>query len=306
VQIGQLGIGLAEAELERIKLMVAAKVKKAYWQTAYAGSAALALEKSAARLDLLLADLEAKYRSGSAAYADILRVRAEKARLRNQVLEQENEQRSAGLELNDLLALPADAPVALLTAMTFSPLSTDLSKLQETALFSRPSHKAASLRRERAAAALKLARTSNRPDFVAGLSLPSVRTDAWGVSFGLTMPFLQPGRARGLSLEASAEAEIARLSAATQDRRILLALARAYASVKTAEAQVKVFEQSLLRELEDELHIQVEYFRYGKVDFYNLLDLHRTYVLAELDHLRAVLIFNLALADLEVAGEELP
>lgn len=305
VQIGQLGIGLAEAELERIKLIVAAKVKRAYWRTAFAKSATLALEKSLVRLDLLLADLQAKYRSGTAAYADILRTRAEKARLRNQILEQENEQHRAGLELNDLLALPADAPVALLTAMTFSPLSTDLSKLQETALFSRPSHKAAALRRERAAAALKLARSSNRPDFVAGLSMPSVRTDAWGVSFGLTMPFLQPGRARGLTLEASAEDEIALLSAATQDRRILSALASAYAWVKTAEAQVMVFEHSLLRELEDEIRIQVEYFRYGKVDFYNLLDLHRTYVLAELDHLHAVLIFNLALADLEVAGEEL-
>lgn len=306
VQIGQFGISLAEAELERIKLIVAAKVKKAYWQTAFAGSAALALEKSAARLDLLLADLEAKYRSGSAAYADILRVRAEKARLRNQILEQENEQRSAGLELNDLLARQADEPVVLMTEMSFLPLSADLKNIQEIARSTRPSQKITALRSDRAAASLKLAKLNSNPNFLAGFSLPSVRSEAWGISFGLTLPFLQPGRTKGLTLEAVAGAEIARLSAATQDRHILLALASAYASVKTAEAQVKVFEQSLLRELEDELHIQVEYFRYGKVDFYNLLDLHRTYVLAELDHLRAVLIFNLALADLEVAGEELP
>jgi cobalt-zinc-cadmium efflux system outer membrane protein len=306
VQIGQLGVSLAEAELERIKLIVAAKVKKAYWQTAFAGSAALALEKSAARLDLLLADLEAKYRSGSAAYADILRVRAEKARLRNQILEQENEQRSAGLELNNLLARQADEPVLLMTEMPFSPLSADLKSIQETAQSTRPSQKITALRRDRAAASLKLAKLNSNPDFLAGFSLPSVRSEAWGISFGLTLPFLQPGRTKGLKIEAFAGAEIARLSTVTQDRRIFSALASAYTSVKTAEAQVKVFEQSLLRELEDELHIQVEYFRYGKVDFYNLLDLHRTYVLAELDHLRAVLIFNLALADLEVAGEELP
>jgi cobalt-zinc-cadmium efflux system outer membrane protein len=306
VQIGQFGIGLAEAELERIKLIVAAKVKKAYWQTAFAGSAALALKKSAARLDLLLADLEAKYRSGSAAYADILRVRAEKARLRNRILEQENEQLSAGLELNDLLGRQMDGPVVLLTEMPFLPLSADLKSIQEIARSSRPSQKIAALRRDRAAAALKLAKLNHHPDFLAGFSLPSVRSEAWGISFGLTLPFLQPGLTRGLALEAVAETEIARLSAATQDRRILSALASAYSLVKTAEEQVKVFEQSLLRELEDELNIQVEYFRYGKVDFYNLLDLHRTYVLTELDHLRAVLIFNLALADLEVAGEELP
>lgn len=105
-------------------------------------------------------------------------------------------------------------------------------------------------------------------------------------------------------MEAVAEAEIARLSADTQGRRILSALTNAYSSVKNAAEQVEVFEQSLLRELEDELRIQVEYYRYGKVDFYNLLDLHRTFILAELDHLRAIFLYNLALADLEVAGEE--
>ena len=67
-----------------------------------------------------------------------------------------------------------------------------------------------------------------------------------------------------------------------------------------------MFEQGLLRELDDELRIQLEYFRYGRAEAYSILDLHRTYVLAELEHLRAILLFNLALADLEVAGEELP
>ena len=65
-----------------------------------------------------------------------------------------------------------------------------------------------------------------------------------------------------------------------------------------------VFEKSLLTELEGELQIQLEYFRYGKVEAFSLLDLHRTYVLAEVEHLRALLSYNLALVNLEVAGEE--
>ena len=60
-----------------------------------------------------------------------------------------------------------------------------------------------------------------------------------------------------------------------------------------------------VKELEDELGIQIEYFRYGKTEAYSLLDLHRTLVQAEVEHLRAILLFNIALADLEVAGEEL-
>ena len=51
------------------------------------------------------------------------------------------------------------------------------------------------------------------------------------------------------------------------------------------------------------LGIQLEYFRYGQAGVLSLLDLHRTYVLAKVEHLRALLLYNLALADLEVAGE---
>ncbi|HMA53254.1 MAG TPA: hypothetical protein VKT17_02265, partial [Acidobacteriota bacterium] len=59
----------------------------------------------------------------------------------------------------------------------------------------------------------------------------------------------------------------------------------------------------LLRELEDELGIQLDYFRYGKTEAFGLLDLYRTYILAQVEHLHALLLYNLALADLEVAGE---
>jgi cobalt-zinc-cadmium efflux system outer membrane protein len=304
-ELGRYGEDLAAVELERVELVISAKVKRAYWKGSFARSAAEALERSAARLDVLLADLLAKYGTGSASYADVLRARAEKARLRNQVLEQEKERRTAGLELNELLALPAGEPIELLTGMSFSPLGTDLAGILERARSSRPSFKIAALRNDRSASAVKLAGLGRKPDFVAGFILPSVRLNGWGVTFGMSLPFLRPARAKGEALEANSEAEIVRLEGEALDRRVRSALESAYSSAKAAEGQVLVFERSLLRELEDELVIQLEYFRYGKVEAYSLLDLHRTYVLAELEHLRAVLFFNLALADLEVAGEEL-
>jgi len=158
---------------------------------------------------------------------------------------------------------------------------------------------------EQAASAVKLAELSRRPDFLAGFLLPSVRPNAWGVSFGLTMPFLRPGRARGERMEAAADAEAVRLGAEALDRRVRTAIESAFVAAKSAEEQVLVYEKGLLQELEDELGIQLEYFRYGKAEAFSLLDLHRTYVLAQVEHLRALLIYNLSLADLEVAGESM-
>lgn len=305
-EIGRLGEDLAVAELARVKLIVASKVKCAYWQAVFARDSVRALAKSLGRLELLLTDLQLKYRSGTAAYADVLRARAEKARLRNQIIEQEKERRGAALKLNELLARQAAEPVELLTEMTFAPLAVDPGRMWESACSTRPSLRMTSIRKVRAATAVKLARLELHPDFFAGFSLPSTRTNAWGLSLGLNLPFLRPGRARGLALEANAEAENAGIMGDSRGRRIRSALENAYSSAKAAEEQVLVFEHGLLRELDDELRIQVEYFRYGRAEAYSILDLHRTYVLAELEHLRAILLFNLALADLEVAGEELP
>ena len=65
-EIGLQGESLAQAELERVRLLVAARVKKAYWKAAFADSAVDALGRSESRLDALLADLQAKYRTSSA------------------------------------------------------------------------------------------------------------------------------------------------------------------------------------------------------------------------------------------------
>jgi outer membrane protein TolC len=301
--LGRQGEDIAAAELDRVRLLLAAKVKRTYWTAAFADAAVVALERTSSRLDALLEDLQAKYRTGAASYADVLRARADKARLRNQILDQAKEKRTAELELGELLGRPPDEPVALLTALPFVPLAVDAAALVERARATLPSFRLSALRIAGAESALKLAGLSRYPDFLAGFLLPSVRPNGWGVSFGLTMPFLRPGRAKGQAQEASAEAEASRLASEALDRRVRTAVESAYVAAKAAEEQVLVYEKSLLQELEDELGIQLDYFRYGKAEAFSLLDLHRTYVLAQVEHLRALLLYNLALADLEVAGE---
>jgi outer membrane protein, heavy metal efflux system len=302
-EIGRRGEEMAEAELDRLRLLLGARVKRAYWAAVFAGSAVEALERSSARLDALIEDLQAKYRTGAAAYADVLRARAEKARLRNQILDQALEKRAAELALAELLGRPPGEPVALATPLPFAPLEADAPALVERARAGLPSFRLASLRVAQAESAVELAGLGRRPDFLAGFLLPSVRPNAWGVSFGLTMPFLRPGRSKGLVMEAAAEAEAGRQAAAALERRVRTAVETAFAAAKSAEAQVLVYEKGLLRELEDELSIELDYFRYGKTETLGLLDLHRTFVLAQVEHLRALFLYNLALADLEVAGE---
>ncbi|MCK7476656.1 MAG: efflux RND transporter permease subunit [Candidatus Moduliflexus flocculans] len=159
---------------------------------------------------------------------------------------------------------------------------------------------------ERADSAVKLAGLGRRPDFLAGFLLPSVRPNAWGVSFGLTLPFLGPGRARGLALEAGRrEPRPAAWPPRPSRGGSRTAVESAYAAAKSAEEPGPGLRTGPARaSSRTSCGIQLEYFRYGKTEAFGLLDLHRTFVLAQVEHLRALLLYNLALADLEVAGEE--
>ena len=73
---------------------------------------------------------------------------------------------------------------------------------------------------------------------------------------------------------------------------------------KAAGDQVKVFEDKLLGEIQDEFKIAVDYFQFGKMEAYALLDLERSATEARLEYLRALYAYAVALADLESAGEE--
>jgi cobalt-zinc-cadmium efflux system outer membrane protein len=301
--LGRQGEDVAAADLDRVRLIVTAQVKRAYWTAAFAAGAVAALESSAAQLDAMAEDLQSRYRAGTAAYVDVLRARAEKARLKNQILDRVRDRRAAELTLNELLGRDPGETIVLTTELPFAPLTGDIQTYLERARATLPAYRLSVLRAARAEAAVRLAGLGRRPDFIAGVMVPSMRTNAWGVSFGLTMPFLRPGRAKGAEIEAAAEVEAARIAAEALERRIMKAVESALAQARSAEQQVVVYETSLLSELEDELGIQLEYFRYGQAGVLSLLDLHRTYVLAKVEHLRALLLYNLALADLEVAGE---
>jgi cobalt-zinc-cadmium efflux system outer membrane protein len=111
-------------------------------------------------------------------------------------------------------------------------------------------------------------------------------------------------RVLGEREEAAAARDAAALDLAARERRLEALLGIAYAAVQSAQAQVRLFEDKLLAEIEDELKVSLEYYRFGKMESYALLDLHRTYAEARLEHLRALQLYLTSLADLETAGEE--
>ena len=117
------------------------------------------------------------------------------------------------------------------------------------------------------------------------------------------MPFSK-ARTEGERLEASSLHAASLASVETLSRRLDALLEAAFASIRASEKQVRLFDQTLLAEMEEELRSGLTQYQYGKIESYSLLDLYRAYAAAKVERLRALFLYLSGLADLEAAGEE--
>lgn len=303
-KIGQFGEKIAGYEVARVKLIITAKVKEVYYKATFSRRTISALAETARLLDEFIASATTKYQSGGGPYLDVLRARVEKTRIQNQLIEARKDFSLDKARLNLLLGRKGDEPVELVTELSFAPLLKDLAAVKEEARLKRPSVQIASLKVDQAQAGLKLAQKSRLPDFSVGLYTPSLRTGSWGFSLAVSVPLYWWKRQRGEILESEARKEIEEISAEAVGRRLMTRIEDAYATVKSSEEQVKIFEQQLLAEVEDQLRMSITQYEYGKTDALNILDITRTHLTTKLEYLKSLYLYLVALSDLEQAGEE--
>lgn len=304
IEVGRFEEDAAVLELERVRLVLAAKVRRAYIRTACADEALARIARAAQLLDQAAEAIQTQYAAGRAAYADVLRARVDKARLMGRVAEERRERRASAAELGALIGRTSGDELRLSPGLPVpKPLGT-AEEIKSTALAARPSIRIAGLRAEQAAAAERLAGLNRRPDLEAGIYLPSKRLAAWGFSLGLTLPFSSK-RWSGERAEAAA-ARAAELAAVDGlKRRLAAEIEAAYESVLLADEQARIFEDRLLTEIEDELKVSLDLYALGRLEAYALLDLHRAAVEARLEHLRALCRRALSRIDLDAAGEDI-
>jgi len=292
IEIARRDEDAASLEIERAGLLLAARVKNAYHRAVFTEQTVAAQEALSSMLDRFLEAMLIRFESGEAAYADLHRR-----------IEGRRDRTIARAELLLLLGLAPDNPVRLTDGLAFRPLEASLERLQTEARAGRPSLRLARLREARAEAEMRLAALAKKPDFAAGLFIPSKNYRGWGFSLGLSLP-LSKARAEGLQAEAAAAKGKGLIETAALERRLAVQIGTAYAEARAAGEQVQIFEQKLLGEIEAEIHNGLEQYRLGRLEAFALLDLFRSLSEARLEHLNALYLYALALAGLDAAGEE--
>ncbi len=289
------------AELESLKLIVTADVKKAYFRVAHTRMVMVRMEEI---LDILKQYQEmasVRFQAGQVSSLDVLRGRLESARVRAELIEARRQYRENLAALSLIIGQPIDESETVTSGLDFEPLEKDLPMLRRE-VETRPSLRAASFRLEQSGSSLRLAQKSWLPDLAFALYYPSLRTSGWGFSIGVSIP-LWRDRWKGQVAQAEASRDAAAATLEARRRRILTLVDAAYADVRAAEERLALFEKTLLREVETMLEIGISQYPYGQIDSLNLFDVYRLYKTTRMEHLDALLAHKIALAELEIAGE---
>lgn len=289
------------AELESLKLFIAAEVKKAYYRVVHTQMTMVRIEEI---LDILkqYQDMATfRFQAGQVSSLDVLRGRLEAVRVQGELIETRRRHRENLAALGLILGQSVEESLTLSSGLDFTPLEKNLPALRQE-VETRPSLRAASFRLEQSLNSLRLARKSWLPDFTVGLYYPSLRTSGWGFSVGVSLP-LWRDRRKGQVAQAEASWNAAVTALEARRQRILTLIAGAYADVRAAEERVVLFEKSLLGEVETMLELGISQYQFGQIDSLNLFDVYRLYKATRLEYLDALLAHKIALAELETAGE---
>jgi cobalt-zinc-cadmium efflux system outer membrane protein len=308
---------LAEISLQNVCVVLAVRVKKSYLKVLFAQAQIANLERVAALLKQFADLAAARYAAQSGTYLEVLRARLEMTKRNSDLIGWQGTLVRSQASLNRLLGIRGNVLPVLTEHFSEPPFTRSLE--QELAL-RLPAHSL--LRRgrvliEQQQSEEKMSRQGFWPDFSLALAYQRLngqppydsngffgkQSSGWALEFGISLPFLVSKSRRGEILLARAGLEKAGIGLQAAEMDVALAIENAFQLVKSTAAQVGVFKDSLLSDSRDQLQAAMELYNLKQLDSWQLLDALRSEMEINSEYSRALYQFNLALADLEGAGE---
>jgi outer membrane protein, heavy metal efflux system len=292
----------AEREVDMARLTVFARVAAAYSDYAYAWQALANVRESLSLVRQLEEVTLARYRTGEAPYADLVRAQVERGRLEDEVRSWEDRLPAEGALLNAAIGRPADAPLPAPGELQVYTLPLAEGALLEEVRTANP--ELASIRHQVTAARLGIDRSRRAyyPDL--GIGLEYMRSGEMnrggvGAMVAVTLP-VRRERLRSGVLEAQARHEAIRAMEA-EVANVLEAEARG-ALYRYSDARRKgaLYREELVPQARQSLEATEAAYRAGAATYQDLIESYRTVLAFELVLARASADQVRHLAELEL------
>lgn len=311
IQFAEYQKRIAELNYNRFKKLITSQVKKVYYAGLLSKHIVESIEANLTLMNDFIAQVTDRYQAGTSNYLDIIRAKVETARLKNELFDARKNYQQVIAQLNILLGIENINEYELTDSLLYNFSMSDNDTIVD--YFSSESDflKITELQVEQNKSLLSLAEKSSLPDFNLGLAFQNRQTDLskrfhqyLGLNVGISLPMFYSSGVRGDIQEADANLSVSEIRYQYARSRVLKSIRTAMNNLRFAEEQLKLFDTSLLKDVEDELRAGITAYQNNQIDLLNLFDIYRTYRATKVEYSRTVYNTLAALAELEVASEK--
>ena len=298
----------ARADAEEQERMLAAQVRMAYYQTAYADRA---LEVMGRTRDLLRTFLDVSttmYAVGSAVQQDVLRAQVEVARMGEEITRMGQERVAMSARLNALLGRSAMTPIpGLELRETDRGDLPPVDSLIAWALAQRPALVASVERVAAADASLSAARRELFPDFTLGVQYQQRPQFPTMVSLmvGINLPLFAGAKQLPMRREMAAMRDMAAAELANLQNETVARIIETRARAIQDQNLIRLYSGGILPQARAAVQAALSSYRVGRVTFMTLVDNQMTVNRYETEAYRLLADYHQAVGELEaLVGRE--
>ncbi len=290
------------AEYKNKELQVINEVKNAYYDLFMNDKEVALNRQSLVLLEALSAAAESKYSVGEVSQEDVFKLYLEIAKLNNNIINLEQEKAAKQTRLNTLLNREPQGLVGSPYLNEEISFDKDILSLNKLTMQNQPELLMFSYAIEKNQYAKSLAKRSFFPDLMTGLvqrGIASGGIGPWDLMLSFTVPFWFWTKQRYEVKESIANLEEAKAAYQAMKNNALSETRKLFTKVEIARNKIKLYKSDLMPILEASIESSLAALRSGKGDFMILLDNQRMLIETKMDYYKALVEYNMNLADLE-------
>ena len=292
------------AEYKQKELEVIDGVKNAYYDLFMNYKEIELNEQSLELLKGISKIAEAKYAVGEISQEEVFKITLELARLNTSIVNLKQENKAKQTRLNTLLNRDAESPLGVPGLAEDASFSQDIKSIYQATLLNQPELIIFSYAIEKNRHAKALAKRSFFPDLMAGLvqrGITSGSIGPWDLMLSLSVPFWFWTKQRYEVKEAIANLEEAEAAYKAMKNRAFAETKDLATRIEIARNKINLYKTNLIPILESSISSSLAGFTSGKGDFMLLVDNQRMLIENEMEYYKALVEYNMNLADLERA-----
>ncbi len=292
----------ASADADGQGRMLAAQVRMAYYNVAYADRALVVMRRTLGLLRDFRDVTTTMYGVGTGLQQDVLRAQVEVARMTEEIARMGQDRIAAAARLNALLGRAATSPVGALELPDLP--AADLPEadtLIAWALASRPALQAGTERVAAAEASLRAARRDLFPDFQLGIAYQArpAFPNMLSVMVGVNLPVFAGSKQLAMRREAGAMRDMSQADLANLRNETIAQLIETRARAEQDQNLGRLYRTSILPQSRAAVDAALASYRVGRVTFMQLIDNQMTVNRYDTESYRLLADYRQAVGELE-------